>query len=70
MLYVGFKHIGVGTLIFSYIRRLVHFFIIFFLGRGGVKIMNFNITLGFQQNENFWGQEEIVDILGVITQLG
>ena len=37
---------------------------------GGVKIMNFNITLGFQQNEYFRGQEEIVVILGVITQLG
>ena len=49
---------GVGgrgcTLIFSYIRRLGPFL--------RFKILNFNNLDGFQENEYFWGYEEIVDI--------
>ena len=29
----------------------------------GLKISNFNIVLGFQKNEYFWGHEEVVDIV-------
>ena len=36
-----------GTLIFSHIPRLGPFF--------GFKILNFNIFLGFQKNEYFFG---------------
>ena len=43
-----------GTLIFSYIRRLGSFF--------GVKILNFNIFLGFQKNKYFLGCDDFVDI--------
>ena len=54
---------GVGTLIFSHIRRLGHFF--------GFKILNFNIFGGFQKNEFFWGGMKILWIFwGVITKLG
>ena len=38
---------GGGTLIFSNIRRLGPFF--------WLKILNFNIFLGFQKNEYFFG---------------
>ena len=40
---------GGGTLILSYIRRLGPFF--------GVKILNFNICLGFQKNKYFLGMK-------------
>ena len=43
-----------GTLIFSYIPKLGPFF--------GVKFLNFNIFLGFQKNEYFYGYENFVDI--------
>ena len=49
---------GGGTLIFSYIRRLSSFFWFNFL--------NFNIFGGFQKNKYFFGNEDFVDILGVI----
>ena len=45
---------GLGTLRFSYIRRLGLFF--------GFKILNFNIFWGFQKNEYFLGYEDFVDI--------
>ena len=45
---------GGGTLVFSYIRRLGSFF--------GFKSLNFNIFLGFQKNEYFWGYVDFVDI--------
>ena len=41
---------GVGTLIFSYIRRL------------GFKILNFNIFGFFQKYEYYLGYEDFVDI--------
>ena len=43
-----------GTLIFSHIRRPGPFL--------RVKILNYNILDGFQENEYFLGYEEIVDI--------
>ena len=45
---------GGGTLIFSYIRRLVPFF--------RFKILNFDIFGGFQRNNYFFGYENFVDI--------
>ena len=44
---VGWGPGGGGTLIFTYIHRLVSFF--------GFKILNFNIFGGFQKNEYFFG---------------
>ena len=52
---------GGCTLIFSYIRRLVSFYL--------VQILNFNIFWGFQKNKYFFGYEDFVDIFGVITKL-
>ena len=43
-----------GTLIFSYIRRLGPLF--------GFKLLNFNILGFFQKNEYFWGYDENADI--------
>ena len=40
-----------GSLIIIYIRRL------------GFKILNFNIFVGFQKINIFWGYEDFVDIL-------
>ena len=53
--------VGGGTLIFSYIRRLVSFYL--------VQILNFNIFGGFQKNKYFFGYEDFMDIFGVITKL-
>ena len=36
----------------------------------GFKILNFNIILGFQKNEYFWGVMILWIFLGVITNLG
>ena len=44
-----------GTLIFSYIRRLGSFL--------GLKILNFNISGGFQKNEYVFGCDDFVDIV-------
>ena len=41
-----------GSLIFSHIRRLGHFW--------GFKILNFNFLGGFQKNEYFLGYEDCV----------
>ena len=59
---------GGGTLILSYIRKLGSFLgfeifefqYFFFWGGGG----------GVQKNEYFWGYEDFVDFLGVITKFG
>ena len=60
-LYVGTP--GVGTLIFSHIRRLGLFF--------GVQNSEFQYFWGFQKNEYFFGYEDFADIFwGVITKLG
>ena len=48
---------GGGTLIFSYISRLGSFFF-------GFKILNFNIFLGFQKNEYFWGMKILLIFFG------
>ena len=53
---------GGGTLIFSYIRRLGPFF--------WVKFWNFNIFLGFQKNEYFFGYENFVDIFWGHPKIG
>ena len=57
---------GGGTLIFSYIRRLGHFF--------GFKLLNFNIFLGFSEKiiffwnmEIFWDHHKIEPYLGAIS---
>ena len=42
-----------GTLIFSYMRRLGLFF--------WVQNFEFQLFLGFQKNEYFWGYEDFVD---------
>ena len=34
----------------------------------GVKILNFIIFGGFQENEDFWGYEDFVDIFGGSSQ--
>ena len=45
----------------------LNMFIYHFLG---LKILNFNLFLGFQKNEYFWGHEDFVGIfLGVITKM-
>ena len=46
---------------FSCIRRLGSFF--------GIKILNFDILVGFQKMNIFWGHENYVDIFWVIPKL-
>ena len=53
---------GGGTLKFSYIHRLGTFF-------WGLKILNFDIYLGFQKNKYFWGMKILWIFFGVITKL-
>ena len=45
--------VGVGTLIFSYLRRLWSFFSF----GGGVKVLNFNILGVFRKMNIFWGMK-------------
>ena len=51
-----------GTLMFSYTRRLRPFL--------GVQKFQFQYVLGFQRNEYFWGYEDFMDILGVYHIIG
>ena len=52
---------------FSYIRRLGSFF---FLGGGGVKILNVNIFGFFRKMNIFGGLKILLIFFGVITKLG
>ena len=53
---------GGGTLIFSYIRKLRPFF--------GVKFLNFNIFLGFQKKNIFWGMKILCIFFGGHPKIG